>query len=187
MPFHQNWLRTAAVTAASAVAILATAGCQHWKMNYQKPSFTPLGAITDSIWQQQEINAEASDFTVHVHDFQKDAVFLNRDGEDHLRSVAARLLKGQDMVVVVERTQYRPKSGTKYQYPVHFDPELDLRRREMIVRLLGAMGIADADQRVIVAPRFDQGYLGPEAERSLQQGAGGGGFGGFFFGAGGGR
>jgi hypothetical protein len=189
MPLHQKLLRTAAATAASAVVLLATTGCQHWKMFHQRTLFPPLGTIQDPIWQQQEINAEMSDFIVHVHDFQKDSEFLNRDGEDHIRSIAARLLKGQDALVVVERTQYRPKEGTKFQYPVNFDPKMDLRRREIIVRLLGAMGIADADQRVIVAPRFDHGYLGPEAERSIQQGPGGGGFGGFFFGsgAGGGR
>jgi hypothetical protein len=185
MPLSKNWLRTVAATAASAIVILASSGCQHWKMFYQRPTFAPVGTINDAIWQQQEINAEMSDFIVHVHDFRQDSEFLNRDGEDHLRSIAARLRRGQNAIVVVERTQYRPKENTEFKYPIHFDPQLDLRRREIIVRLLGAMGIADADQRVVVAPRFDHGFLGPEAERSLERGPGGGGFGGFFFGGGG--
>jgi len=88
--------------------------------------------------------------------------------------------------VVVERSQTSAKAGTKYQYPVHFNPELDMKRREVVVRALTRMGIADADTRVVVAPAFAQPLTGNEAQSAYATGLSGGGLGGGGGGFGGG-
>ena len=80
---------------------------------------------------------------------------------------------------MVERSSMSARQNTEYQYPIHPNPALDLRRREIIVRSLTAMGIVDADNRVVVAPAFSQGYRAQEAEAAFQNGMNGrGGFGG---------
>ena len=178
--------------AAICLGALGATGCECWKQYYQSPSSLPLGTASDPVWQNQERNAEASDFVVHEHEFQMDAEWLNLGGEDHVKQIAARLLGGQETPVIVERSMSSPAPGTKYQYPVNPNPELDARRREIIVRSLAAMGIQDADQRVVVAPALTPGITGNEAENIYYQGLGTqgygatgmrglGGFGGFMF------
>ena len=180
---------------AAGVMVLLVAGCQSqaWRQFYQPPPPQPLGALSDPIWQNQEANAEMSDFVVYQHEFQKDTEWLNTNGEDHVKQIAARLMEGQDAQVVVERSNTSVRAETEFQYPVHPNPELDLRRREILVRSLAAMGIADAEARVVVAPALAQGITGNEAEAAYgaglsgsDYGAGGtgGGFGGFMFGGG---
>ena len=107
--------------------------------------------------------------------------------------IAARLIKGQDATVVVQRSKTTARPHTQYGYPVHTNPALDKRRRKIIVRSLEAFGVADAQVRVMVAPALASGMKANEAEAAYQQGVtsgqGGGasgGFGGFFFGGGGG-
>ena len=85
---------------------------------------------------------------------------LNEYGEDHVRKIAENLRNGAMFPVVVERSQTSPRPGTKYKYPVHFNPDLDMKRREVVVRALTRMGIADADTRVVVAPAFAQPLTG---------------------------
>jgi hypothetical protein len=188
MKFQMTRLNPAAAALVTAILVATFAGCQQWRAFYQKPTATPLGTISDDIWKTQERNAEMSDFVVHVHDFRKDSVFLNQDGEDHVRSIAMRLRNGQDARVIVERTRHRVDPNTQFKYPVHVNAGIDMRRREMIVRLLGAMGISDADQRVLVAPRLSPGMSAAEAQSTLRRGSvggrGGRGFGGFFIGGG---
>lgn len=178
--------RTLAAVACLTIAVLMT-GCQ-WRQSYYQPEPpAPLGALSDPIWQNQEANAEASNFVMYEHEFQRDAEWLNLGGEDHVKQIAARLQAGQDALVVVERSMTSPLADTQHHYPVHPNPELDLRRREIVVRCLAAMGTADADQRVVVAPAFAPGITGNEAEAAYRQGLGGagfdvtGGFGGFMY------
>lgn len=164
-------------------------GCAHPEASpyyRQPPPSPPLGTINDSIWQIQEANAEASKFVVYAHEFKLHGDRLNSYGEDHVKQIAVELTAGAKFPVVVERSRSTARSDTKYQFPVHEDPELDLRRRRIIVRALTALGVDDAEGRVTVAPAFAQGYSAPEAERafyrSLFFGGGGGGFGGGGFG-----
>lgn len=179
--------RLAAV--AVALAALPLGGCKGWKQFYQPPTPPPLGALSDPVWQNQEANAERSDFVVHQHEFQGDGERLNTAGEDHLKKIAARLLSGQQAQVVVERSMMSPRGDTAQQYPIHPNPELDMRRREMVVRCLAAMGLPDADENVVVAPAFSQGLTGNEAESAYHQAMGAydnqnggyGSFGGFMF------
>jgi len=168
-------------------------GCQSWKDYYvPPPPPEPLGAISDSVWQNQEATAEASEFMVHEHEFQMDSERLNMAGEDHVKQIAARLQNCQDSWVMVQRSMSSALPDTEYHYRVNPNPELDLRRREIVVRSLAAMGVADAEQRVIVAPALTPGATANEAVAGYHRGmsssdfssvgiGGGGGFGGFLF------
>jgi hypothetical protein len=174
---------------AALLSVLLLTGCQqHWKSFYQHPTVPALGSNTDPIWQNQETNAEMSDFVVYQHEFQVDTEWLNTDGEDHVKQIATRLQSGQDAQVLVERSRTTPLAGTEHGYPIHVNPKLDLRRRDIIARSLTALGISDADERVVVAPSPAQGLRANEAESAYRNGVGSGrfgsngGFGGFFFG-----
>jgi hypothetical protein len=166
------------MSALLAVASLAAAGCGPGIELRRQPS-APLGMISDSVWQLQEQNAEASDFVVYQHEFKLNGVRLNTAGEDHLKQISERLLAGQDFPVVIERSMTMAREDTTYKYPVHPDPELDMKRREVVVRCLLALGVQDADARVVVAPAFATGFKGTEATRAYLRGLmSGGGFGG---------
>jgi hypothetical protein len=87
--------------------------------------------------------------------------------------------------VVVERSQTTARPDTRFHYPVHLDPELDLKRRAVVVEALVMLGIPDADQRVVVAPSFVQSYESGEAAAAYNSAIRGGtvgsgyGFGGY--------
>jgi hypothetical protein len=180
---------TGARAVACGLAVLFVTGCG-W-FGKDKPAAAPMGALSDPIWRMQEEHAERSDFVIYQHEFKRDAEWLNTGGEDHVKQIAYRLLSGHDAQVVVERSMTASRPDTEFQYPVHPDPKLDLRRREIIVRSLVAMGVTDADQRVLVAPALTPGLTGNEAESAYYRGVGdmgrnsgmgySGGFGGFMF------
>jgi hypothetical protein len=146
----------------------------------------PLGAISDSVWLDQEVSGEASKFVVYDHEFKLRSTRLNLGGEDHVKKIAARIQEGASFPVVVERTM-NDKSEGRYKYPVGPNPELDNQRREVVVAALRLMGIQDADDRVLVAPALATSATGQEAESAYlrgmrpgrNSGAFGGGFGGF--------
>ncbi len=164
--------------AAACVIVALTAGCRSGDHYYRPPPAPPLGALSDPVWQDQEANAEPAELMVYQHEFEPNTEWLNLAGEDHLKEIAAGLQSVEDLFVIVERSMASPPPGdAEYPYPVYPNPELDMRRREIVVRCLAAMGIADADQRVVVAPAFAQGITGNEAEASYQRGLGGAGFG----------
>ena len=176
--------------------LLSAAGCGTPSLYYQAPPPPEmLGTKVDQIMQIQEENAEASKFVIYQHEFElnkyKDGVMisgvrLNEYGEDHVRKIAEGLRNGAPFPVVVERSQTSPKAGTEYEYPVHFNADLDMKRREVIVRALTRTGIADADTRVVVAPAFAQPLTGQEAEAAYSTGLWSGGMGGWGGGMGGG-
>jgi hypothetical protein len=155
---------------------------------------TPNGAISRSVWGEQEDRAEASKFVVYDHEFKNRTTRLNNAGEDHIKQIAAVIQTGAQLPVVVERSMNKFSDG-KNRYPVDPDPELDNQRRDVIVSALMQMGVQNADELVVVAPAFAQHATGLEAEAAYVQGlagnrssgAFGGGFGGFGgFGGGGG-
>lgn len=181
--------RTGLLIVGAGVLLLIGTGCQGWKSRDFAPA--PLGTLSDPIWQNQESNAEHSDFVIHQHEFTGNTEVLNTAGEDHVKQIAARLLSGQDAQVLVERSMTSARPDTEYKYRVHPNPELDMRRREIVVRSLSAMGIADAAERVVVSPALTPGITADEAESAYRSGIGasswaspGGGFGGFMFGGG---
>ena len=65
---------------AVVVCVIAASvtGCRSHEECYERPSLAPLGAVSDPIWQDQETNAEASQFVVHQHEFKKDVEWLKR-------------------------------------------------------------------------------------------------------------
>jgi hypothetical protein len=168
--------------------LLSAAGCGTPSLYYQPPpSPEMLGTKVDQIMDVQEENAEASKFVIYQHEFELNryqdgqmvsGLRLNEYGEDHVRKIAENLRNGAMFAVIVERSQTSPLPGTKYQYPVHLNPNLDMQRREVVVRALTRMGIADADARVVVAPAFAQPLTGQEAEQAYATGLWGGGMGG---------
>lgn len=183
------WVRSAVLAAASTL----TTGCTGF---WSQANLTPHGSISRSIWNDQENRAEASKLVVHEHEFQPRSTRLNWAGEDHLKQIAAVLNSqvGADYPVIVERTVQAPSPG-KHQHPVGVDPELDNRRRSVVVAALTHMGVVNAEQIVVVAPAFATPLIGPETEAvygsgfagNRSSGAFGGGFGGFGgFGGGGG-
>lgn len=193
------------VLTSMALALCICGCCQdRGATRVQVDAPRPLGAQLDEILQTQELNAEASKYVMYEHEFQppviandgavSDGWKLNEFGEDHLKRIAANLNRGDHFPVVVERSRISPKQGTKYLYPVHFNEDLDLRRRAMVVTALQAMGVADAEERVVIAPAFAEGVTAQEASRAFSQGQsmggsgglrGGGGFGRSGFGGGG--
>ena len=174
------------------LTVLMLTGCQTWRDYYQQPTPAPLGTLSDPIWQNQESNAEHSDFVIYQHEFQQNTEWLNTGGEDHVKKIASRLLAGQDAPVVIERGNMSVRPGTAQQYPIHPNPELDMRRREIVVRCLEAMQVPNADERVVVAPAIAQGATANEAEAAYHRGLssndsanrGFGGFSGGMFGGG---
>lgn len=186
------------ILAALVVAALpAMAGCEGWR-GFGRPSAQPLGTLSDPVWQAQEHNAEKSDFVVHEHEFVGDQEFLNTAGEDHLKQIAYRLISGQDAQVLVERGRTSARPETEYKYRVHVNSDLDVRRRDVVVRCLVAMGITDADARVVIAPDLAPVYRAGETAASYYETnsgrsgwggngggwGGGGGFGGGYAGSG---
>lgn len=159
-------------------------GCGHWRnvrSAYRRPGVPTLGYLVDDINQMQEGNAERSDFVIYQHEFTLNTDELNDAGKSHVQQIAARLPQHPEFVVLVERSLTSVKEGTEFEYPVNPNPKLDMQRREVIVRSLLAMGIADADQRVVVSYALTPGQKAIEAERDYQQQLGGfGGYGGGF-------
>jgi hypothetical protein len=156
-----------------------------------------LGTYVDNPLEIQEVNAEASKFVIYDHEFQlaptadgkmKGTYYLNEDGEDHVRKIAANLREGVPFPVIVERNRSSVKPSTTFKYPVHHDARLDNQRREVIVRSLQAMGIENAEEVVVVAPALAPGLDGFEAERAYRSATArfrtGQGFGGVFGGSG---
>ncbi len=175
-----NLLRSCAIAAAA----LGMAGCQQDGLQGgRQPIVQPLGAMSDCVWAHQEANAERSKFVVYENEFGVDSEILNTAGEDHVRQIAARLASGQDAQVLVERSMSSARADTTYHYRVHPNPALDLRRREIVVGSLTALGICDAEARVVVAPSLAPKYRYGESPTIEPKTSANAGFGGFSFGA----
>ena len=188
------------------VSLLSVVGCRGRRNAddfYQEtPPPVALGTYVDAPLRIQEENAEASKFVVYQHEFKLnqgepgdvlDGLRLNEEGEDHLRRIAENLRRGAPYQVIIERSRTSERADTRYGYPVHYDPQLDNRRRLVVVHALIAMKIKNADELVVVSPAYAEGLTGREAERAyrralnLQDGGGYGNFGSFGGGGGIGR
>jgi hypothetical protein len=183
-PKLSSWLLLAAMASA------AGAGCHHKQGGVNTSCYhpTPLGTISDPVWQQQESNAEASDFVIHEHEWQANTVELNKAGQDHVKQIAARV-GSVPFPVLVQQSSMTVDPDTKYGFPVHNNEELDMQRRQLIVQALAQTGISNAEERVVVSPALTPGFESFEAERAYNVGFGGSGWGfggGFGGGSGGG-
>jgi hypothetical protein len=170
--------------AATAAALFMSAGCSHdrYTTGPIASSPAPLGTVSDPFWQKHEENAEASDFVIHEHEFIGNTARLNEAGEQHVKSIAARVAE-TPFPVLVQPSSMSQQAGDTYGFPVHNNHELDMQRRALIVRALNHMGVDDAEDRVVVSPALAPGFEQFEAERAYHrgfQGRGLNGFGGFF-------
>ena len=111
----------------------------------------PLGQVSDSFWETQQTNAEAADFIFYDHEFKGNTAQLAPGGKKHLEQAALRL-EHVPFPVVIEES------------PHDAQPELDQQRRQTIVEQLGRLGLPNAEERVVVANAFPEGYTGIEAE-----------------------
>lgn len=168
----------------------------------------PLGTIVDQVNQLQEDNAEPAKLVVYMHEFELNkpewesrlavkyegrpqGFRLTPYGEDHIRRIAAMLSQNpeSEMPVIIERNQTTMRNSTKHKYSVHYGDELDLERRSIVVRSLQALGVHDAESRVIVGPAYSEGLSAQEAasayennfQQQLNSNQGGNGFGGGAF------
>jgi hypothetical protein len=188
-------VRRAAVVVAAAWVAGASLGCASYatrcaNMGDFRPQ--PMGTVSDPVWQEQEANAEASDFVVYQHEWTGENAEMNDAGLDHLKRIADRADE-VPFPILIEPSSMSPRPDTEYGYPVHRNPDLDMARRDIIVRSLASMGVAGAEERVYVSPALTPGYEAFEAERAYGRGMGGynfgfgfGGFGSGFGGLGGG-
>ena len=134
MKAFQNTAAAAALWTSGLFALAG--GCCCWPDKTPTP---PLGTQSDIVWRRQEAARSASDFVIYQHEFVYDPdnqlrVRLNMAGEDHLKSIAARLHCGDPLPVIVERSMTSERPDSEYQYPVNPNPELDMKRREAVVR-----------------------------------------------------
>lgn len=189
-------------TATCGLLALLTAGCCKSKCAYMQPTDpTPLGCYSDQAWKLQEGNAEASDFVIHEHEFRGNTSKLNSLGESHVRQVAARM--GENgYPVIIESSSMSSRDSDVHGFPVHNDPALDQRRREVLVHTLIELGAKDVENKVVIGPALTPGYELIEGQAAYTQsllsfgnnggrggrgsGFSGGGFGGGGFGGGGG-
>jgi hypothetical protein len=124
-----------------------------------------LGQATDAFWETQQTNAEAADFIFFDHEFMGETANLSPAARRHLEEVALRL-PHVPFPVVIEESMYNAK------------PDLDLARRQSIVMQLARLGLANVEERVVIANAFAEGFTGIEGERTYYNGILGGGFGG---------
>ena len=176
---------------------LQLAGCANHQeaARCDPPAPKMLGSTLDTINMRQETNAEASKFVIYAHEFElndpsdknlETGWRLNEYGQDHVKQIAANIRTGVcGFPVVVERSETSTKPS-RYEYPIHFNEALDAKRRQAIVSSLHAFGIVDAENRVVVAPAFAEGYTASEASRAYNRGLSNGGNGGSGFGRSGG-
>ena len=162
------------VIGACLTAMLA-AGCAHHRRDEiacpPRPSPPPpLGTITDSIWQAQEHNAEASDFVIRQHEFVGNTARMNAAGEEHIKQIAVRAAACAQFPITIEPSMTTTNEDNQYGYPIHKNPKLDRKRRELVVHALTAMGVEDANRRVVIAPATVPGYEYFEAERAYNIG-----------------
>src|SRR5688500_2129140 len=123
-----------------------SAGCYRYTGLVDAPA--PLGTTVDPFFQQMESNAEASDFVIYEHEFVGASAELNAGGQDHLKEIAARLAQ-VPYPVIIAQSQITSRERDYYKYPIHYNEQLDLERRELIVQALTQMAVPDAQQRVV--------------------------------------
>ncbi len=163
-----NWARLMPTATCGLLALL-TVGCCKDKCAYMQPSDpTPLGCYSDQAWKLQEANAEASDFVIHEHEFHGNTSRLNSLGESHVRQVAARM--GENgYPVIIESSSMSSRDDTVHGFPVHNDPALDQRRREVLVHTLIELGAKDVENKVVIGPALTPGYGQLEAESAYSR------------------
>lgn len=144
-----------------SIVLAALAGCHHSAKSGRGGSYAgpgadrpfPVGQVTDSFWETQQANAEAADFIFYDHEFRGNTAQLSPGAKKHLEQIALRL-EHVPFPIVIEQSLHNAK------------PELDEARRQAVVEQLAAMGVLNAEERVVIANAFPEGYTGIESENS---------------------
>ena len=148
----KHW--SGATIAGLGLTLLLLAGCSGRRNQTRSPGADrpfPLGEVTDAHWETQETNAQAAKFIFHDHEFVGETADLAPSAKKHLMQVALRL-EHVPFPVVIEESEYNRH------------PELDQKRRHTVVEQLGRLGVENAEERVIVANSFAEGFTGIEGE-----------------------
>ncbi len=185
--------RAISIFVSLCVVIGLAFGCRSQAPGGAPITPTPLGSIVDQANRMQEENAEPAKFIVYAHEFELNKPFelpiemasgeshegvpkhflrgfrLNQAGQDHVRRLAFELQRGTFDKIVVERSQTSKKWNSLYRYPVNWNAELDEQRRQIIVSALTALGVTEADLKVVVAPAYPFGLDSDEAAQAYQQ------------------
>ena len=154
-----DWLkkktRFTSLLARCAILYLSTlgSGCAHPHKGARYDRPFPLGQVTDSFWETQQTNAEAADFVFYDHEFSGNTAQLAPGTKQHLESVALRL-EHVPFPVVIEQSPHDAR------------PDLDRARRSVILENLVRMGVPHADDRVVIARAFVEGFTAIEGERA---------------------
>jgi len=135
---------------SSFILLAFVSGCAEPGPPYDRPF--PLGQVTDSHWDTQMTNAQASSFVFYDHEFVGDTARLNVPGQKHLVQVAIRL-RHVPFPIVIEET------------PNHKNPKLDAERRQAVLDRFAELGLHNLDCRVVIAPAIAEGILSQEAEQ----------------------
>ena len=175
----------------------ATMGCCWPRSGSSISNVRTLGSVLDEVNLRQEENAELAKFTIYMHEFEvnsppveddpsetKDGVVnqgirgfqLTPSGKDHVRQIARQLILmanadgGQSPTtrVVVERSNTSKLASTVYQYPIHYNAELDAVRRQMVISALQGLGVDWADSCVVVGPAFSTGMSANESAETYR-------------------
>lgn len=148
-------MRFTSLLASCAILYLSTlvSGCAHPHKGARYDRPFPLGQVTDSFWETQQTNAEAADFVFYDHEFSGNTAELAPGTKQHLESIALRL-EHVPFPVVIEQSPHDAR------------PDLDQARRSVILENLVRMGVSHADDRVVIAPAFVEGFTATEGERA---------------------
>lgn len=138
---------------------LVFSGCAHDKgPRYDRPF--PVGQVTDSFWEAQQTNAEATKFIMFDHDFEGDTANLTPAGQKHLTAIARRLPYVPFPIVIEESLNKRAEEVNV----------LDEQRRKNVIELLnrfygnGFPSDVPLEQRVVIAKAFPRAIFATEGE-----------------------
>jgi hypothetical protein len=176
---------------AAAASLACLPACYRLERIVYPPPPAILGTPVDELMKTQEDNAELAKFVIYMHEFELNGTGhdgrvlgyrLTPYGQDHVRRIAENLKTGQGVPafgpqVIVERSETSAQPGTEFGYPIHFNDQLDQQRRQVVVQVLTALGVPDAEPRVVVAPSFSHGLTSDEAARAYGASNQGQGFG----------
>ena len=114
----------------------------------------PLGTLNQAHYEAMHAKGRAAAFILHQNDFLGSTSELSPAGKDHVLEIvnSARTVP---FPVLIERSDNNA------------NPSLDERRRASVAQVLADLGIADAQQRTIVAPAAEKGLSSAEAEAQV--------------------
>lgn len=203
------------LTAGALLFALCGLGCHSSKKCLRQDDIlpgtvsAPAGTATAGIHAAQQANVKAESFVIYQHEWYQGGDQLGPYGRRHLMQIARELSEYPGPVVLEPKVIDIPYDSDlsekeRYQKSLDKNAEMDAARRTVVVEELVKAGIADADQRVIIADAHAEGLFGIESPATFQQlqgvgrvgiggrgvggGLGGGGLGGGFgggFGGGG--